>query len=286
MRLPFAAAAVVVSVLMPVVTPGAGDVGVVAEGTFESKGVSVPITGAYAFKTTSALGDDAIINVVVSNAVLTPDHASRYIDPWLDRRLFFSHRVESEEVAVINFELKPDGAFHGVSYQLGSGNGCGFCTSPEMKSTVKLAQGRLAGTLSNAGEELGWEITLDVPLASDEHGQALSADGGEPAKAYLAYAAALKAGDAAALKSLLVATMAEQLDKAEKAGRLEDFLGLLGEGRYVDSVTVQNGFVSGDTAVLVINGDGAVGKRAGEAVLRREEGSWRVQDEILEMAPE
>jgi len=276
----------VLSALVPVTSAWPADAPTVVEGSFESQGVKVPIAGAYAFRTTSSAGSDAIINVVVSNGGIDADLARKLVDPWLDRRLFFEKRYENEETAVINFEFSPDGKFGGVSYQLGSGNGCGFCVSPAMKSTVKLAGGRLAGTLSCKEEGRAWEITLDVGVASDDHGAALPADGGEPAKAYLAYAAALKAGDAAALKKVIVASLAEQMAEAEKKGSIEGFLGFLGEDRWVDTVTVEKGFATPDTAVLVLKGEGPIGKRQGEVVMRREDGAWRVHDEILSAAIE
>jgi hypothetical protein len=279
-------AAVVLGCVVGQAALAAGEDAQSAKGKFESKGVSVEVGGAYAFRTTSSFGSDKILNVVVSNAGISTQFAKKWLDPWLDRRQFFEKRFKDDETAVINFEFTPEGVYQGVSYWLGSSNGCGYCAYGEAKSTVKLVAGRLAGTLSYKGEARSWEIAIDVPVASDDRGAALPAGGGDPGSAYLSYSAALKAGDAAAIKKLIVAPLVENMDKAEKSGELDSFVGMLAGSRYVDTVQVDSGFATAETAVLAVSGSGPVGKRAGQVLLRKEQGGWRVDDEILDMVVE
>ncbi len=253
-----------------------------AKGKFESGGISFGVSDAYAFRARSSFGDDQVIQVMVTNAGILEEK----IHPWFDRKKAFDHRFKDDETATIYFEFSPKGDYQAVSYYLAPGNGCGYCSSSDVKSTVKLAGGKLAGTFSHQRKDRAWDITLDVPVASDDHGAALPAGGGEPGQAYLAYAAALKARDAAALKKVLLARRAAGMEQAEKANELPDFFAYLDEGRYADSVRVDRGFASADTAILLVSGDGPIGKRAGQALLRKEAGGWRVDDEILEGAPD
>lgn len=253
-----------------------------AQGRFESGGVAVDVVDAYAFRTRQSYGDDPVIAVAVSNASLL----EAAVDRWLDRKQFLENRVKNQETAVIYFEFSPQGGYQAVSYYLGSGNGCGYCGGGEVKSGVKLEAGRLAGPFSFKGKDRSWDITLDVPLASDDHGTALPPGGGAPGKAYLAFAAAVKDRDAFALKELLASSGMASLERAEKAGQVDAFLDFLGENRYVDTVQVLKGFAGPDRAVLAVAGEGPVGKRKGQVLLRKEAGAWRVDDEILDMASE
>ena len=276
-------AAVLSWCLMGPALAGAEDEGTwFASGKFASGTVSFEVSDAYAFRSKSSFGDDQVIQVMVTNSGIREEA----IHPWLDRKKVFEKRFQDEETATIYFEFSPKGEYQAISYYLGSGNGCGYCSGGDVKSTVKLAGGKLAGTFSFQGKDRSWDIKLDVPVAADDHGAALPAGGGEPGKAYLAFAAAVKARDAAALKKLLIARRLAGLEKAEKDGEVQDFLNYLDEGRYADTVKVEKGFATADTAILLVTGDGPIGKRAGQALVRREAAGWRVDDEILESAPE
>ena len=46
------------------------------------------------------------------------------------------------------------------------------------------------------------------------------------------------------------------------------------------SVQITGGFMAGDKAVVLITGEGAAGKVTGEALMIKEAGTWRVDDEI------
>jgi hypothetical protein len=247
MKLSVAVAAAVVGASIPLIACAEkAKVPVMApsvKGTFESKGVSFPVRGVYAYRTTQSFGKETIVNVVVSNAeILAPG-----FDRWLDRRKAIGKTFEDAETAVVNFEFSLAGEFGGVSYDFGSSNFCGISRDFGMKSTVKLADGRLTGVLSHRAEKLAWDISFDVPIASDDHGRELPAGGREPGKAYLSYAAALKAGDAAALRKVLSPFLSEKLTRAEKDGNVGGFLAWLNEDRVVDTVSVEKGFATRST---------------------------------------
>jgi hypothetical protein len=272
---------------IPSVAPAAG-LGRQAEkppvsGKFRSKDISFPPVGAYAFRSTSSLGEAPIIDVVVSNANI----GSTFFDAFLDRRQAINTYIPDGRTAAIHFEFSPSGAFNGVSYYIESGNGCGYCSGPDMKSTVKLTAGRLIGRLSYTSKDVNWDMTLDVAVASDDHGPALPGGGGEPGRTYVAYAAAVRARNAPALRRLLGERTVAAMDQADKGGDLKGFLEALAEQHDMTSVKIGKGFASADTAVLVVSGPSPQGlARAGEVVLRKEPTGWRVSVERISFAGE
>jgi hypothetical protein len=248
-----------------------------AKGRFQSKDIAFDVTDAYAFRAKDSGGGE-VLTVAVSNVGIN----EQLMDEWLDRKQAFEKRFKDDNAAVLYFDFSPDGRFKGISYYLGPGNGCGYCSSTDMKSAVKLSAGRLEGPFSHKGKDSSWDITLAVPVAIDRYGPALPAGGGAPGKAYLAWAAAVKGRDAAALRKLMVSRRLGGMAQAEKAGQLEDFLTFVGENRYVDTLRVVRGFATADHAVLAVEGEGPVGKRSGQVLLRKEPWGWSLDDEILE----
>jgi len=247
-----------------------------AKGSFQSKDVKFEFGGAIAFNGTSAFdtSQPAII-VAASNRKLVPT-----LSDYLDRRRAIDTLVKNESTAIVYFEFTPDGRFHGLSYYFEQGNGCGFCTS-EVASTVKLANGRLTGTLKGTEKSRPFAITIDVAIMNDDHGAALPAGGGAPGKAYLAYHAALNKHDAAALRPTLTAGKMEVWDRAKKDGELNDYVQYLLDKHLMTSLTIIRGWAKADVAALVVEGDGPAGKLSGEVLLLLEKGAWVVDSEVL-----
>jgi hypothetical protein len=272
--------AVAVLTLLAAAPPAPQDL-VGGKGTFRSKDVQFDLGDAYAFRSKESFGSDQVITVAVTNGGIVEGN----VDRWVDRKQVLENRFKDDKTAVIYFEFSPEGNYRGMSYYLGPGNGCGYCSGPT-KSGVKIVNGRLVGPFSYSKDELSWDIQLDVPISSDDLGKPLPPGGGEPGKVYAAFAAAVKDRDAFALKETLVAQRAEHLAGAEKSGRTNDYLDFVSQGRYVDTVRVVQGFMKPTHAVLVVAGEGSIGKRKGQVLLLKEAAGWRVQDEILEMASE
>jgi hypothetical protein len=248
------------------------------KGSFKSKTVTLPAKSAIAYRGKSFLDDGEALIVVVTNARVHPEALAEYHD----RRRVVEKRIRDEETGVVYFEFRRDGSYRGLSYYFASGNGCGFCTS-EVVSTVKLAGGRLAGNLKGTEKERPFDLTIDVPLMSDDHGAALPADGGSPGATYLAYHAALVKRDRAALKPLLSTDRRETWSDAEKKGQLDAFIDYLVSEHPEKSVRITKGYSKGDTAVLLVAGDSAAGRLMGEVLLMRENNAWRVDDELMEL---
>ena len=183
----------------------------VASGTFTSRDVTMQVKSAMAFKGTSIIDKKDVIVVPITNATMNVDALAEYYD----RRRAVDRRINDNDTGVVYLEFQPNGSYRALSYYFASGNGCGYCQGG-VDSTVKLANGRLSGTLKSSEENRKFDVTIDIPVMSDDHGAALPADGGAPAKAYLAYHAALVKRDAKALAPLLTQDSRDVLAKAEK----------------------------------------------------------------------
>jgi len=247
-------------------------------GSFKSKAVTLQPKSAIAYRGKSFLGSGDALILVVTNARVHPEALAEYYD----RRRVIEKRIRDEETGVVYIEFRTDGSYRGLSYTFARGNGCGFCTS-EVASTVRLVNGRLTGNLKGSEKDRPFDLTIDVPLMSDDHGPALPADGGAPGTTYLAYHAALMKRDRAALKSLLSADRRQTWSSAEKKGQLDAFIDYLVSEHPEKSVRVTRGYSKGDTAVLLVAGESVAGKLVGEALLMREDNAWRVDDELMEL---
>jgi hypothetical protein len=249
-----------------------------ARGTFASQAITLQVKSAIAFRGKSFLGSGDALIAAVTNARMHGDALADYYD----RRRAVDKRIKDDETGVVYFEFRPDGSYRGLSYYFAPGNGCGFCTS-EVASTVRFANGKLAGTLNGTEKGRPFDVVLDVPILSDDHGNALPVDGGAPGAAYLAYHGALTRGDRAALKSLLSLDRQRTWMDAEKKGNVGRFVEYLGSEHPEKSVRIVRGFVKGSTAVLLVTGESSIGRLTGEALLMKEKDVWHVDDELMEL---
>jgi len=255
-----------------------------ASGQVESKSWKVPLEDAYAFRDDASFGEGRVIVVAVSNWEFGEESLDRYYD----RRYVLNEFFADEETRVVYFEFSPDGKYLGYSYFFEGGDGCGWCGGGDVRSAVKAHAGRIAGKLAKQDDDgLSFDLSFDVPIASDDYGAKQSAGGGEPGKAWLSWHAAAEAGDRKALRALAGPTIAAAWKKAEGDGRLDGYLKFLTEDR-PRTGHVREAFVKGDRAVVLVAGDSPVlGKMHGEVQMVREGGSWRVDGETLQLgAPE
>ena len=253
----------------------AADAPVTATGTFKSREITLDIKSAVAFHGKSLLGEDRALIVAISNTKMFADAIADYVD----RRRLIEQRIMDGDTGVVWLEFRPDGRFRGMSYYFVQGNGCGFC-SGEVASTVKLIDGKLTGRMTDAEKDRSFELTLAVPIMSDDHGAALPADGGEPGKAYMRYHEALAKGDRAALRPLLSNGKQGYLNRAEKDGKLAGALREMGDAHPARSVQITSGYGTANKAVLLFVGESSSAKVSGEVLLVMENGAWRVDDEI------
>lgn len=249
------------------------------KGSFSSKGSKFQVGGGVAFTGKSSLdGETPVILVVITNTGLNVDAVADFVD----RKRAIEHLVKDDETPIVYLEFAQDGKWRGVSYFFGSGNGCMYCTS-EVKSTVKLANGRLIGSVNGTEKDRPFNVAMDVAVLSDDHGQALPGDGGAPGKAYLAYHAALVKNDASALKGVLSPGNLEVFARAQKNDNLPGYLSFLAEKHPMKSVKVTRGWSTGNKASLLVEGENPIGKVAGEVFLLNTKGVWGVDEELVDL---
>ena len=256
----------------------AADAPETAKGSFKSKDITLQAKSAIAYRGKSLLGGGDALIVAVTNARVNADALAQYYD----RQRVVEKRIRDDQTGVVYLEFRTNGSYRGLSYYFGPGNGCGFCSS-EVASTVRLSDGRLVGNLKGTEKERPFDLTIDVPVMSDDHGAALSADGGEPGAAYRAYDVALGKRDGAAVKPLLSADRQQTWVEAQKKGQLDAFMDYLASEHPDRALRVTRGYVKGNTAVLLVAGESPAGKLTGEVLLMRENNAWRVDDELMEV---
>ncbi len=253
---------------------------VTGSGEFTSRGFTMPVGSSIAYRGKSLLDKEDVVIVVISNGYFDPKWTGGYFD----RTRMIEKRWITDRNAVVYLEFKPDGAYKAHHFHFKSGNNCGYCAGNlGVASTVKIANGRVAGTLRIKDNEKVADVKIDTPILSDDHGPALPAGGGEPGKAYMAYHEALAGGQPAKIRPTLSKENGKDLDEAVKRGRAADMVGQFTEEHPTKSVKILRGWSKGDTAVLLWEGEKGQIKLTGEAVLVREGGRWVVDDEIADV---
>jgi len=251
-----------------------------ASGAFRSHTINMPVRTAMAFRGASLLDKSDVIVLVITNAKMHQDAMAGYYD----RRRAVDRRIKDSETGVVYFEFSPDGKYRGYSFNFASGNGCGYCGgNMGIDSTTRLVNGRLTGSLKGTDTDRNFDLALDVPVASDDHGAPLPADGGAPGKAYLAYHDALVKRDAKALRITLSDELRETLASAAKDGKAGGYMSYLAKEHPSKSVRIGKGWSDGKTAVLLIDGESSVLKLTGEVLLLNQGGTWRVDDELTDV---
>lgn len=259
----------------------AAEVAPSADGSFRSQTFTMPVSTAMAFRGKSILDKTDVIVVAITNGDIRVD----WFATFFDRRRAIERRLKDKETAVVYLEFKPDGAYRGLSYYFAKGNGCGYCGGGgDVTSTVKLASGKLAGSLKSKDQTTRvFDVVFSVPITPDDHGPPLPAYGGAPGKAYLGYHPALVKRDAKALRPFLSDELRESLADAEKRGRAAAEMNYLAKEHPGKSVQITKGFSKGNQAVLLIDGESSTSKLTGEVVLVNQGGSWRVDDELIDV---
>jgi hypothetical protein len=150
-------------------------------------------------------------------------------------------------------------------------------------TTVKVANGRLAGSLKGVDTDRNFDIALDLPVRSDDHGAPLPPDGGAPRKAYMEYHNALVKRDANALRTVLSEDVRKIQADATKEGKAAAYMNYLAKEHPTQSVKITKGWSNGKTAVVLFQGESSTLKLTGEAVLLNQSGTWRVDDELTDV---
>ncbi len=247
-----------------------------ASGVFESGGASFEIVDAYAFRGESALDGEPVWVVAVSNETFRDERVARYVD----RRYVLDNYFRSDRSAVVFLEIEDDGTFRGLSSSFGPGGGCGFCRDASGAVKVEVDGRRITGTLAWTGDGHALDAEIDVAISSRDHGEPLGAGGGEPGAAYMAFHRAILSRDEVALELAFSRAVNTDWAEAAFAGQEESYLQSWIEDhpKEIDEI---RGWARDDRAVLVVAGWRAGRELEAEVLLVREDGNWRVDDEMV-----
>jgi len=255
---------------------------ITGDGEFTSKGFTMPVSSAIAFRGKSTLDQTDVIVVAISNGSFRDE----WIGTFHDRKRAIEKRFKDRDTAVVYLEFKPDGAYRGHQFHFKSGNGCGYCGgNMGVTSTVKVAGGKIAGTLKLKDGDKVANVKIDTKILADDHGTPLPSNGGAPGEAYMAYHKALVANDPKALRPTLSKENGKYLDDAIKRGKTAAGMKLFTKDHPDESVKIVRGWSKGDQAVLLVSGETKILRLVGEAVMVRENGKWLVDEELTELAP-
>jgi hypothetical protein len=248
-----------------------------ATGSFESRNWSFELGSAYAFVGDELLGDGRGVVLALTNAAINYE----WLDGWQDKRWMIDHYISDTDAEnpslVVYAGFDDKGGLDGFSWYFGSGDGCGFCSMGAIVSTVKIANGRLVGTLKGKADEVAIDVDLDLPVHEGPSGKQVANDA-EPAQAFLAFHAALNAVEPAGIWDQLD-TEWKKILEGRTPEELQSFYGQLAGERLPPELTVQEVWVDGDRALVVYAGVASYGgKVRGEARMDREEGVWKYDD--------
>ena len=258
-------------------TAQAGD----ASGIFASQGRSFEIVDAYAFRGESIGDGRGAWIVAVSNKELS----DREVDRYVDRRHVLDQYFRDVDTAVIFFELGDDASLAGVSYEFGAEDACRFCQPEGAEADVEITGRRIAGTLKWLSDEGAFDLVFDVAISSRDHGNPLPEDGGEPGRAYRVFHQAARSRDTVSLRMAFSRSVQKHWAEAEEAGQSESYLdSWLAD--HMTEIDTLRGWSRGEEAVLVVRGRRGGQEIEAEVLLVREDGSWRVDDELVRLLDE
>ena len=266
-----------------------------AKGVFTSGNLKVPIVDAYAHMGQADFGDDQV--VVVRLAAQPLDHAA--LDAALDREAAFKAQAQDSPSITLQFDPKT-GAWLGTSYYLGSGNGCGYCSAPDVAGAkLKIEGGALRGRLSvkssdySDGKGAGGDITFDLPIAQEAKASPLGAGGGEPGRDFAACNVAVGKKDTAGFRKhcaveLDTLTRAEENAAGGDPGSKESLAtffdwGLSGkDAMKLTGLKVTGGRSLGAEAEVLVEGKDSSGTiYKGKVYMKKAEAGWVYVSESL-----
>jgi hypothetical protein len=196
----------------------------------------------------------------------------------LDEHIWDSAYVELSIAETAEFEDERELQVYSqnIKFAADSGGNISGGTYPEIE-LASAGPDRFAGRVYHPEEQkffddtFQYDFTFSAPLSDPDApiGDPLPADGGEPGKAYLAWAAALHAGDIEALKALVPPEMVGQFDSDEVKEDLEMMQAMTPTG-----LTVLGGSSDGKTAILQVEGVMEGEKVRGEITLEKMGELW------------
>ena len=167
---------------------GSAAAGPAATGTITSSGKTLKVVDAFAFDDVGQFGDPAI-RIRLSDRILDRKAVDAAIDT------LFELDTQRGEAAYLDLFVDKTGSYQGATYEFGGPVSCAYCMEPAVDKGAKLRTeaGHVRGTIKvpagsyNNGKGMGFDVTLDVPVAVPIAISPLAnAAAGPEAKAFLA----------------------------------------------------------------------------------------------------
>jgi hypothetical protein len=251
-------------------------------GTLYNEGKAIALKSAYAFRMPDPFDKGKQITRVVFadkaiDAAALKEAGNR--DDAIDTQLHDATRVD--------LNLDADGTVQNVNIHAsgysGSQSGSGWYTLKIKRNDDKRVEGSFR-TNDEADKKSGhyYDLTfaLDLP-AVPAPGTPLPAGGGEPAKAYRAYLAAMDKGDIDALLKTMSRERAEQIAAHRNDPDFKQMFAFI-QGERLRDPRIGKGSTKGDVATLEVSGKSGDGQAStGTVTLVKEGGAWKLSKEEM-----
>ena len=253
-------------------------------GTLYQDGKAMALVSAYAFHGPDPFDKSRQITTVVF-ADKPIDAAA--VNAAADRGEAVADQLRQKDATRVELNLEGDGSVQNVNVMAGgsssSQSGSGWYTLKLVRNDAR----RIEGTFrtndeadKKSGRYYDLKFALDIAGPPDL-GAALPADGGEPAKAYRAYLAALKKGDVDALAKTMTQERSQELLAHRNDPDFKMMFAFIQQSALRDPKFVK-GFSNGDAATLELSGkDGDGSAATSMATMQKEGGTWRLAKESM-----
>jgi hypothetical protein len=253
-------------------------------GTVYQDGKAMALVSAYAFRGPDPFDKTQEITTVVF-ADKPIDAAA--VNAENDRGEAVADQLRRKDATRVELNLEGDGSVQNVNVMAGgsssSQSGSGWYTLKLVRNDAK----RIEGTFrtndeadKKSGHYYDLKFALDIAGPPDL-GAALPADGGDPAKAYRAYVAALKKGDIDALAKTMTHERSQELLAHRSDPDFKMMFAFIQQSALRDPKFVK-GFSKGNAATLELTGkDGDGNAATSTATMQKEEGTWRLAKESM-----
>jgi hypothetical protein len=253
-------------------------------GTLYIDGAQHTLASTYAFRAPDPFDDKAqITTVVFSDKPI--DVAA--IDAAADRGEALADQLRAKHALRVELNLQPDGKVQDVDINAdgssGSQSGSGWYTLKLLRNDAARVEGSFRSNDEadkKNGHYFDLAFALDLALPPSP-GAPLPADGGEPARAYRAYLAAMDKGDIDALLKTMSHERAAQIAVHRDEPEFKTMFAFIRTQRLRDP-KLGKGSVKGDRATLEVSGkDGDGNASTGSVTLLRQDGAWRLDKEAM-----
>ena len=253
-------------------------------GTLYQDGKPLALVSAYAYRgpdpfdktkeVTTVVFSDRKIDAAAANAASNRGEA-------------VEDQLRRDNATRVELNLEADGSLQNVNIvsdgSSGSQSGSGWYTMALAKNDTK----RIEGTFRSndeadrkSGRFYDLKFALDIAGPPDL-GAALPPGGGDPAKAYMAYLAALNKGDVDALAKTMTKERSAEILAHRSDPDFKTMFGFIQMSAMRDP-KVTRGFSKGDSATLELSGkDGDGNAATSTATMTKEGGSWRLAKESM-----